>query len=155
MTKLRAAVVCEESLADCAEKIGLADYLQLGNGEIQDGGREKPSILADALEAVFAAIYVEAGFLVAKHSVLKLMSPYISLALAGKLSSDYKTQLLEYAQSLKEQEKIEFKIISSTGPVHKQHYTARVTLGNMTAEGSGGTKKQAEQQAAKQLLNML
>lgn len=155
MTKLRAAVVCEESLADCAQRISLAQYLQLGNGEIVDGGKEKPSILADAMEAIFGAIFLESGFTSAEACINKLFRPYIALALAGKLSNDYKTALLEYAQGLAEPLPVEFKIVDSSGPVHKKIYTAQVTFGSYEAVGSGGTKKQAEQEAAKQVLNML
>ena len=155
MTKLRAAVVCEESLADCAQRISLAEYLQLGNGEIVDGGREKPSILADAMEAIFGAIFLESGFSCAEACINNLFRPYIALALAGKLSNDYKTALLEYAQGLAEPLPVEFKIVASDGPVHKKVYTAQVKFGAYEAEGSGGTKKQAEQQAAKHVLNML
>lgn len=155
MTRLRAAVVCEESLADVAKRIGLADYLQLGNGEIVDGGRDKPSILADAMEAIFAAIYLDSDFSRAKTCILQLMEAYIFLALAGKLSHDYKSSLLEYAQSQAEQTKVSFHIIEQTGPAHKQAYVAEVHMGNYLARGEGSTKKQAEQEAAKNLLNMI
>ena len=155
MTRLRAAVVCEESLADIAIRIELADYLQLGNGEIVDGGREKSSILADAMEAVFAAIYLDSGLKEAKACILRLMQAHLFLALNGKLTNDYKSSLLEYAQSQANQPQVLFSFIEKTGPAHKQAYVAEVRMGEFVANGQGSTKKQAEQEAAKRLLNML
>ncbi len=155
MTKLRAAVVCEEILSEVAVSINLAAYLQLGRGEIQDGGRTKASILADALEAVFAAIFLDGGAKAAEACINILLMPYLELALKGKLSHDYKTRLLEYAQSQTPPLHAAFSIVDSFGPVHNQVYLARAELGELSAEAKGKSKKQAEQAAAKQVLGML
>lgn len=154
MTRLRAAVVCESSLADCALKLGLADCLFLGKGESKSSG-VKASVLADAMESLFAAIFLDASFAEAEACVLRLLRPYADLALAGRLTADYKTTLIEHAQKQPGHPCPVYEIIETSGPVHARVFVARVSLLGKSAEGSGPSKKQAEQQASKRLLDML
>ena len=145
MSKMRANLVCEKSLAECAGKINLGKYLYLGTGEERTGGRERASVLADATEALIAALYLDAGFEKASEFVL-------SLILKGEYISDYKTELQERIQS-HSPEAPEYKIISETGPDHSKTFEAAVYVsGKMIGSGIGKTKKDAEQSAAKAAL---
>ncbi len=150
LSKFRAAIVCEPTLADAARNLGLGDLLRLGHGEDKSGGRDRDSNLSNALEAVFAAIFLDGGFEAAQTVVLTVMKPYYDLALSGQLLKDYKSRLLELAQSFNDWPKLQFVIIDASGPVHERLFTAEVRLGEQVlGTGQGKSKKQAEQQAAR------
>lgn len=155
MTKLRSSVACEESLARCAKDINLDEYLLLGEGENRHNGNSKPSILSDAFEALVAAVYLDSSYVKCRDVIKKIISTYVTLARKGRLSSDYKTTLLEYAQSLPGHPTASFELVNSEGPPHCRVFYIRARLGDMYAESSGKSKKQAEQLAARALLNML
>ena len=151
LTKLRASIVCEPTLAICAEELHLGDYLYLGRGEDQTGGRKRKSILSDAVEAVIGAIYLDGGFANAKEFVLK----YILTDIEKKtLFYDSKTILQEVVQG--EHETLSYVLLGETGPDHDKTFTVSVLIGDKEiATGSGHTKKAAEQAAAYQALLIL
>ena len=144
LTKLRASIVCEPTLALCAKELHLGEYLFLGKGEDQTGGRERKSILSDALEAVIGAIYLDGGFANAKEFVLK----YIMTDIEHKqLFYDSKTILQEVVQG--EHESLQYVMTEESGPDHNKSFTVEAHIGNVClGVGSGHTKKAAEQEAA-------
>lgn len=151
MTKRRAQLVREEALVYYARKINLQDYIRLGHGEEQSGGREKPAIIADAFEAMLGAIYLSYGFLVVKDVIEKLIIPYINDSEIVKEIIDYKSDLQEKVQS--EKRSLEYKLISKTGPDHNPKFKVHVLLdGIVMGEGIGKSKKDSEQNAAKAAL---
>ncbi|MBO4898265.1 MAG: ribonuclease III [Clostridia bacterium] len=149
MSKTRANLVCEKSLAECAKKMNLGDILFLGKGEERTGGRERASVLADATEALIAALYLDGGFEVAKEFVLSMLGDTMEKVLDKKYISDYKTALQEIIQA-NANEKIEYRLISESGPDHNKEFEMAVFLDNECFEsGTGKTKKDAEQAAAR------
>ena len=153
LSKTRANIVCERSLATIARHIGLGDFLFLGNGEEMYGGREKDSILADAVEAIIGAIIRESGYDCADRVVLKLFEGNILLALQGKLYHDYKTALQEKLQERYKNVRIRYELVSESGPDHRKVFTVQVKVdGAVLATGSGHSKKVAEQEAARKVL---
>lgn len=144
LTKLRASIVCEPTLAICARELHLGDYLLLGKGEDLTGGRERKSILSDALEAVIGAIYLDGGFANAKEFVLK----YILTDIEHKqLFYDSKTILQELVQG--EHESLSYQLTDESGPDHNKSFTVEARIGDRcVGTGSGRTKKAAEQEAA-------
>jgi len=152
LTKLRASIVCEPTLALCTKDIALGEYLLLGKGEDQTGGRGRKSILSDALEAVIGAIYLDGGFANAKEFIHK----YILTDIEHKqLFYDSKTILQEIVQE-KGTQPVEYVLIKEEGPDHNKNFTvdARVN-GKVMGQGSGHTKKAAEQAAAYQAIRVL
>ena len=145
LTKLRASIVCEPTLALCTKDIALGEYLLLGKGEDQTGGRGRKSILSDALEAVIGAIYLDGGFANAKEFIHK----YILTDIEHKqLFYDSKTILQEIVQADME-EGISYHLIKEEGPDHNKSFTVEVKIGETVyGTGSGRTKKAAEQEAA-------
>lgn len=148
MSKLRAAIVCERSLDECAKKLNFGDYLILSKGEELTGGRTRVSILADVFEAVLAAIYLDSGFQEAQKFVMSQLGTAINKACQGvSLYMDYKTELQEIAQS--HGKKVEYRHIKEEGPAHCKVFTVEVLYdGNVVAENKGKSKKEAEQNAA-------
>lgn len=145
LTKLRASMVCEPTLAMCARQMHLGDYLLLGKGEDGTGGRERDSILSDALEAVIGAIYLDGGFTNAKEFIHHFILTDID---KKKLFYDSKTILQEIVQGMSK-ETLTYNIVDEEGPDHHKTFTADVVLGNRElAKGAGRTKKAAEQDAA-------
>lgn len=144
LTKLRASIVCEPTLAICAGEIKLGDYLRLGRGENLTGGRGRKSILSDALEAVIGAIYLDGGFANAKEFVLK----YILTDIEHKqLFYDSKTILQEVVQG--EHEQLIYVLVHEEGPDHNKSFTVEARIGErVIGAGTGHTKKAAEQEAA-------
>lgn len=154
LTKLRAYLVCEKSLHQFALQIQLGEYLILGKGEENTGGRERPSILADAFEAVIASIYLDGGLEAAKKFVLRFVPDELDVEKVTYVS-DYKTALQEIIQKNKE-EKIEYVIVGEQGPDHNKTFTVEVHLNsNVIGVGTGRSKKQAEQFAAKEALHLM
>lgn len=152
LTKVRANLVCEPSLADQAKSINLGKYLLLGKGEEVTGGRNRVSILADALEAIIGALYLDGGMEVASDFILNMFANSIQLASTGNLFRDYKTDLQELLQS-KYDDKISYKVIDEIGPDHDKTFKVEVTLGKrVLGKGQGKSKKEAEQNAAKKAL---
>ena len=153
LTKTRALIVCEKSLASVAQRLGVGNYLNLGKGEEQSGGRKRESILADALEAIVAAIYLDGGFEAMRQFVAREFATAIDDALAGKLFADYKTQVQEVLQKRGKNTKIRYVTDREEGPDHdKTFYVHLVCDGETMGRGSGKTKKEAEQNAAKETL---
>ena len=133
LTRLRAALVCEESLHEVAQALGLGDHLCLGKGEEQGGGRQRPSILADATESVFAAVYLDGGMDAARELIHRVLLDKEREELVQRRND----QVLRY------------ELAGSSGPDHAKEFTFRVTLnGAAVGEGTGRSKKEAEQSAA-------
>lgn len=152
LTKLRALLVCESSLYGFANQISLGDYLLLGKGEEQTGGRKRPSILADAFEALIAAIYLDGGIEMVRSFVLRFIKPAVS---GINAVDDYKTILQEKIQRVKGST-IRYEQTGETGPDHDKVFKMVVIInGKSAGEGSGRSKKEAEQQAAKSALELL
>lgn len=154
LSKTRATLVCEKSLAKFAEKIDLCDYILLGKGELSNGGRNRPSIVSDAFEAVIAAIYLDGGLEAARAHIMRFLPENLQDAVA-KAYDDYKTVLQEIIQKNPE-ESVEYQLISESGPDHKKSFTVNVMLNsNVIGTGTAGSKKQAEQLAAKEALELM
>ena len=154
MTRLRAELVCEQSLHQVALGLGLGAYIRLGKGEEHTGGHERPSILADAVEAVIAAIYLDGGLEPARAFVHRCVLTDVPAHLSGA-SMDYKTRLQELVQQ-KSGQTLAYEMVGTSGADHSKVFTARVSLnGAPVGEGSGRTKKEAEQMAAKSALAQL
>lgn len=153
LTKLRATVVCEPSLAYIARKISLGKYLLLGNGEEATGGRSRDSILADAFESLIGAIYLDGGLDFAKKFVLTNLEDIINNAVKGiEIFIDYKTQLQEILQK-QTKSKIDYRILREEGPDHNKIFYMEVRIGNkIIGTGYGRSKKEAEQSSARKAL---
>lgn len=155
LTKIRAQVVCEQALDKIAADISLGKYLYLGKGEEHNGGRERPSILADATEAIIAALYLDGGLDAARAFLMKYIPGMVETARRGVLFKDYKTTLQEIVQRSRE-ETIAYDQDGEEGPDHNKRF--HVTLyvnSNPFAEGVGRTKKEAEQNAARAALHLM
>ena len=145
LSKLRASIVCEQSLAFCARELDLGSYLLLGRGEEVNGGRNKESVISDALEALIGAIYLDGGFTNAKEFVHKFVLNDLE---NKKLFYDSKTILQEIIQA-KINEPIHYELIKEEGPDHNKTFMVKVFVGEVCyGDGTGRTKKNAEQQAA-------
>ena len=154
LTKLRAGLVCEKALDVFAGQVGLGEYLFLGKGEELTGGRHRPSILADAFEALLAAIYLDGGYEAAQSFMRRFIPKDLDVKKESKLS-DYKTALQEIIQQNRE-ERIEYVLIDEHGPDHAKVFTAQVLLNsNVIGTGEGSSKKQAEQNAAQEALALM
>ncbi len=148
LTRLRSIIVCEQSLFTIAKNLELGSYILLGKGEMAGGGQKRPSILADCLEALIGAIYLDRGYDVARFKVLELFQPVIDAIKEGTVFKDYKTMIQEYSQS-KYALTPEYRIVRETGPDHDKVFVAQMLLeNNVMGEGKGKNKKEAEQAAA-------
>lgn len=149
LTKTRASIVCEQTLALCTEEISLGKYLYLGKGEDQTGGRKRKSILSDALEAVIGAIYLDGGFEAAKAFVHRFILVDIE---HKQLFHDSKTILQELVQGTYKEE-LRYVLLEESGPDHDKQFTVEARMGErVIGQGLGHTKKDAEQAAAYQAL---
>lgn len=152
MTKVRATVVCENSLYKIAQKHNFGEKLYLGKSELASGGRNRPAILADSVEAVIAAIYLDGGIEEAKRFIIENLKDEIKTASENVGQKDYKTVLQEKLQ-IKGEVSIDYIIVKEKGPDHDKEFEAEVRCDSKPlARGKGRTKKQAEMQAAKQAL---
>jgi ribonuclease-3 len=153
LSRIRATLVCEKSLAKEARKLSLGEFLLLGRGEERNGGRDRESILADAMEAVMGAIYLDGGFEVLKKVVLQIFNDAIEDAKCGKyVITDYKTTLQEKLQSRGVTD-IRYELINETGPDHNKTFCVQLKVNGVPeTQGIGKSKKQAEQQAAEAML---
>ncbi len=150
LTKVKAVAVSETILAKAAAEINLGDYLIVSKGEEQSGGRKRPSILADALEALFAAIYLDRGARVAKDVILRLLTPHIRTIERDEHELDYKTLLQERVQELHRKPPT-YRVIDESGPDHDRTFVTEVRVGSrVLGRGVGKSKKQAEQAAAQE-----
>ena len=146
LTRMRADMVCETALAEVADKLGLGQHLLLGHGEEQGGGRTRASTLADAVESVIAASYLDGGMEAARQFIGKFILCDVPV---GKLhNQDYKTALQELVQQKKNQV-LSYQLIGESGPDHDKQFSVEVSLnGDVVGQGSGTSKKRAEQAAA-------
>lgn len=154
MTRTRAELVCENSLAESSIRLGVGDALRLGKGEEQGGGRERKSILADAFEAILAAVYLDGGRKPAEAIVQK----FILEKMKGTIDvsvTDYKTRLQERLQR-KKGRTVEYVLVGESGPDHSKEFTSEVRINGVCAGvGTGRSKKVAEQAAAREALAAL
>ena len=152
LTKIRAELVCEKNLSDVARELSLGDYLLLGHGEGQGGGRSRSGTLCDVVESLIAAAYLDSGFEAAKGIIVRLILPKLTSVLSTR---DYKTELQELVQRKKNQV-ITYELVGESGPDHCKEFFVRVLLnGDAVGEGSGSSKKRAEQAAAKMAIEKL
>ena len=155
MTKVRATVVCEKSLHKVAERHNFSDYIMVGKSEQQTRGNKKPAIMADSVEAVIAAIYLDGGIEPVKKFIIENLKDEIEIATKHVGIKDYKTVLQEKLQENGDI-KIEYKIIKESGPDHDKSFEAEVEVdGKVLATGIGKSKKEAHMQAAKKALENL
>jgi ribonuclease-3 len=154
LAKLRAAIVNMQALADVARGLGIGELVLLGKGEEQSGGRDKASILADALEAIFGAVYLDEGLDRARALIERLFRPRMEAYVRGEGDRDFKTILQELAsQRLRSLPSYE---VAEEGPDHQKEFTAVVSVaGEELGAGSGRTKKEAEQHAAREAYERL
>jgi ribonuclease-3 len=153
LTKKRATVVCESSLAFAARKINLGNYILLGKGEETTGGRNRDSLLADAFEALIGAVYIDGGLTSTRTFLLGMFEEEVIYAISkGNLFIDYKTELQEILQK-RTKSKIEYKVEKEVGPDHNKKFYMNVIVENkVIGSGMGRNKKEAEQMAAKKAL---
>jgi len=146
LTRMRADMVCETTLAGAANRIGLGEHLLLGHGEQRFGGRQRDSILADAMESVIAAAFLDGGLEAAKGIVQRFI--LVEVPVKKLHNADYKTQLQELVQQKKNQV-LSYVLVGESGPDHDKQFTVEVSLnGAVVGQGTGSSKKRAEQQAA-------
>lgn len=147
LTRMRADMVCENSLAQIADRIGLGEHMLLGHGEEQGGGRLRASILADAVESVIAASYLDGGMEAARRFIQEFV--LCNVPVNRLQNADYKTQLQELVQQKKNQV-LSYNLTGESGPDHDKHFAVEVSLnGTVVGEGTGTSKKRAEQDAAR------
>ena len=155
LTRIRAALVCEQSLYEVARKLELGKYLKLGRGEEAGGGRERTSILADATEAVFAAVYLDGGIGAASQLIHRVLLDAEKEAAVEERRKDYKTALQELIQRTPGRT-ITYQLVEETGPDHCRVFVMEVSVdGQVSGRGEGRSKKEAEQAAANAALKLL
>ena len=155
LTRLRAALVCEDSLHEVAQSLELGRHLKLGRGEEQGGGRRRPSILADATESVFAAVYLDGGMEAASELIHRVLLDKGREEAVEERRRDYKTELQELVQR-KSGSTLGYRLVGSSGPDHAKVFEAAVLLnGEVFSTGTGHSKKEAEQAAAGAALEKL
>ena len=153
LTRMRADMVCEQTLANVAGRIGLGNHLLLGKGEEQGGGRSRNSILADAVESVIAASFLDGGMSAAKQFIQKYI--LVEVPVKKLHNVDYKTGLQELVQQKKNQV-LTYTLVGESGPDHDKHFEVEVRLnGKVVGLGSGSSKKRAEQDAARVAIEAL
>ncbi len=153
LTRMRADMVCEQALANVAERIGLGEHLLLGNGEEQGGGRKRHSILADAVESVIAAVFLDGGMVAAEAFIRQFI--LVDVPVNKLHNADYKTALQELIQQKKNQV-LTYTLLGESGPDHDKRFEVQVSLnGTVIGIGVGSSKKRAEQNAAKAALELL
>lgn len=153
MSRNRASIVCESALSEAARQIELGAFLLLGNGEERAGGRNKPSILSDAFEAVICAIYLDGGLEPAKAFVHRFVLPLLDPKGTQEMEKDYKTHLQELMHVRCRGKQLRYELVEAKGPDHKREFTMQVLLDDeVIGSGTGGSKQSAGQAAAKQAL---
>lgn len=155
LSKLKAVAVSQSVLASCSRELGLGEYLKFGQGEIATGGREKSSNLANALEALIAAIYLDGGFFEAEKFIIRIFKDKIYELDRDEMKRDYKTALQEYWQSITQKSPV-YTVVSQSGPDHDKRFEIEVKLsGESYGRGIGRNKKEAEQRAAEKALEII
>jgi len=153
LTRIRAAIVCEPTLADFARFINLPGYLRLGKGEAQSGGHDRSSLLADAVEAVIGGLYLACGIDEVKHFLIEKFYPFLEERQLAQ--RDFKTQLQEEVQRLPDRNLL-YETMRETGPAHEREFVVSVRVaGELMGTGTGRSKKEAEQLAARQALSQI
>ena len=153
MTKIRASYVCENALFEYSNDLGLNKYIKVGHGEEKEGGKYKKAIVADIFEALIGAIYLDLGYATARKTVLNIIVPYIENPNIT-FFSDYKSALQENVQT--EQKSLTYRLVKEEGPAHERVFTVEVEVdGIIYGVGVGQSKKEAEQEAAKEALKKL
>ncbi len=153
MTKIRASYVCENALCEYSNSLGLNQYIRVGHGEEKEGGKYKKAIVADIFEAFIGAIYVDLGYATARKVAMNIIVPYIEDPNIT-FFSDYKSSLQEYVQTY--QKSLTYNLIKEEGPAHDKKFTVEVIIDQIVyGHGTGGSKKEAEQEAAKCALKKL
>ncbi len=156
LTKIRAAVVCEKALAKYAKEIGLGDFLYLGNGEDKNNGRNRASITSDAFEALLGALYIDSGYDADRVSqfLLNFVKKEIDFIRTGESFVDYKTALQQIIQQANG-EQLKYTVVDECGPDHDKVFTVEALLNsNVIGRGTGSSKRAAEQNAAKEALEL-
>lgn len=154
LSKLRASLVCEKTLCEFSKTLNLGEYIKFSKGEKRSGGDKRASILADVFESITGAIYIDGGLENAKKFVLKFIKPEIKNPHL-RSTRDYKTDLQEIVQKNPE-DKIEYCLVNESGPDHDKSFSVEVLLdNNVIGRGIGKSKKEAEQQAAKEALSLM
>ena len=155
LTRLRASLVREETLAEVARGLGLAALLRLGEGELASAREPRPSILADALEAVFGAVFLDGGYAAARKAVLAVLAPHIERLDPERPAKDAKTQLQELLQA-GHKPLPEYRVVAVQGEQHRQSFEVEcIVAGGVTARGTGSSRQRAEQQAAAAVLEKI
>lgn len=155
LTRVRAELVREKSLADAARKLDLGSCLRMGRGERRSGGENKDSLLANAIEALIGAVFLDAGYRASQDLVDRFFHEGIRQAVNNEFSVDHKTTLQEFCQRIYHEPPV-YQMVAVTGPDHQRHYTVAVLLkGKRIATGAGRSKKLAEQDAARGALEVL
>ena len=153
MTKFRASFVCENALYEYAKELSLSEYVKVGHGEEADGGKYKKVILADIFEAIMGAVYLDLGFEEARRVILSIMEPHMKDNKV-KFFNDYKSALQEYVQT--EQKSLNYELIKEEGPAHNKTFSFVVKIDDIVlGSGTAPSKKEAEQEAAKNALSKL
>jgi ribonuclease-3 len=156
LSRIRASLVKQDTLAEVAREIGLGDHIHLGGGELKSGGFRRASILSDALEALIAAIYLDSDYLQAEKVVLHLFDDLLQAVDVGSSLKDAKTKLQEYLQG-RQKPLPDYQVVQTSGKSHDQVFTISCEIGDLGlhSEGKGSSRKKAEQQAAHNILQML
>ena len=151
LTRLRASLVREEALAELARELGLAPLVRLGEGELMAAAEPRPSILADALEAVFGAIFINAGYDAARQAVLAAFGPRLELLDPERAAKDAKTELQEMLQATHRSLPL-YRVTAVQGAAHRQSFEVECVVDEMSARGTGSSRQKAEQEAARAML---
>ena len=153
LTKTRALIVCEKSLAQVARTLHVGHFINMGHGEESAGGRQKDSILADAMEAIIGAMFLDGGYEAAEKFVVRVFRDTIDKAVGGKLFSDYKSEVQELLQKKGSSVTITYEIDREEGPAHDKTFFVHLECnGQILGNGSGKSKKEAEQNDAREAL---
>jgi len=153
MTKVRSSYVCENALYEYSMDLGLNEYIKVGHGEEKYGGKYKKAIVADIFEALVGAIYIDLGYATARRVVMNIVVPYIKDP-TKQFFKDYKSSIQEYVQT--EQKSLVYSLVKEEGPAHDKEFTVELEIdGLKLGMGVGGSKKEAEQEAAKDALSRL
>jgi len=149
LTEIRASLVCRDTLAELASLLKLGDWLLLGRGEEANGGRAKASNLANAMEALIAALYLDQGLAKARRFILRQLKPELEKIKAGKITPNYKALVQELIQGQKRPTPV-YRLVEATGPDHSKQFTVEILVqGEALGSGTGRSKKVAESQAAR------
>lgn len=154
LTKTRALIVCENSLYTISQKWEIGKYIKMSKGEEMTGGRTRPSILSDCIEAIIAAVYIDKGLECSYDFIITNFKDIIEKALKNEIIMDYKTKLQEILQKKGEAD-IDYEVIKFEGPPHRRKFFVELTSNALKGYGEGYTKKQAQQNAAKCVLESL